>query len=308
MGNNEILYWLSANRAGSWAQFRSAVEDLVPRGDEAVAGPDRPYLRIRFNIQQLGHVEFFEHGCENGWRVAPPVLALSEQSNGVVGILCGARLPNLIRKIEEVADSVRREQHTGAEHPDVFRLVGDHASDLEDVAQRAGVLFQPYAPLSILSCLPRVLDLKAWNSNESPLPFGRDTNITRFELTKRSCRWVESSVEDAKRARDGLFRVTRFQRREHYLRLNGRTFRVRSQVGNYFVAAVRRRQLLRYDRTACQLIVPDVCRPPMLVDRALILCSGFLPRHDKETSTLTYSDIPEGIAGKAASILCQDRL
>jgi len=92
------------------------------------------------------------------------------------------------------------------------------------------------------------------------------------------------------------------------LRRDGQTFRVRSQVGNYYVAAVRRRQLLRYDSAARQLIVPDVCRPPLLVDRALILCSGFLPRYDNATSTLTYSDIPEGIAGKAASILCQNRL
>jgi hypothetical protein len=153
-----------------------------------------------------------------------------------------------------------------------------------------------------------VLDLNAWQGKETPLPFGRDTNVTRFELTRRTCRWVESSVEDAKRARDGLFRVTRFQRREHYLRLDGQTFRVRGQVGNYFVAAGRRRQVLRFDHVARQLIVSDVCRPPLLVDRALILCSGFLPRHDAAAGTLTYSEIPEGIAGKAASILCQDRL
>ena len=30
MGPNELLFWLSARREGSWPQYRSAVEELVP--------------------------------------------------------------------------------------------------------------------------------------------------------------------------------------------------------------------------------------------------------------------------------------
>jgi hypothetical protein len=46
----------------------------------------------------------------------------------------------------------------------------------------------------------------------------------------------------------------------------------------------------------------------MLVERALVICSGQPPRYDRQTGMLTYLDIDGGIAGFAAEILCQTLL
>jgi hypothetical protein len=307
MGPNKLLYWLSANREGSWTRFRSAVERIIHSEPDSNADAERLPLfqRLRFNLQQLAHVEFDTQGCEDGWRVAPPVLALAPQRDCVVGILCGARLPQFVRTLQKGTSHVRLERHEGPEHPDVIRLVSEDASRLEEAARSVGAGIQFHAALAILSCLPRISDLKGWHATEAELPRGRDWKVFRFEIARKVCKWVESSVQEANQSRTGLFRFMRFQR-EHYLRLDGRTYRVRGQLGNFYLLAQRRRQLLRYDRTTRDLTVPSVCRPPVLVDRALVLCSGFLPRHDADEGLLTYGDVPEGIAGLAATILCQE--
>ncbi len=307
MGPNELLFWLSARHAGSWSQFRSAVEEIMENDSNATSSPDGIplYQRMRFSLQQLAHVEFDANGCESGWRVAPPVLALSPQKGCVLGILCGARLPELVRTLQEEAESVRFERYKGPEHPDVIRFLAEDTGILEALAGRIGVVVQRHASVSILSCLPRITDLYGWHAREAALPFGRDWKVSRFEVIRRRCRWVDSSVEEANKTRDGLFRFTRFQR-EHYLRLDGRTYRVGGQIGKFYQVVQRRRQLLRYDRATRQLTVPDICRPPLLVDRALVLCSGFLPRYDSAPGILTYKEVPAGIAGKTATILCQE--
>jgi hypothetical protein len=49
-------------------------------------------------------------------------------------------------------------------------------------------------------------------------------------------------------------------------------------------------------------------QPPLLTERALILCSGFPPLLSTARGLpyLTYRDIPEDIAGLAAEVLKQD--
>jgi hypothetical protein len=210
-----------------------------------------------------------------------------------------------VRALQEEAESVRFERYEGPEHPDVIRFLAEDSGTLEALASRTGVAVQRYASVSILSCLPRITDLYGWHAREATLPFGRDWKVGRFEVMRRRCRWVDSSVEEANKTQDGLFRFTRFQR-EHYLRLDRRTYRVGGQVGKFYLVVQRRRQLLRYDRVTRQLTVPDICRPPLLVDRALVLCSGSLPRYDSGSGTLTYKEVPEGVAGKTATILCQE--
>src|SRR3954453_4269795 len=87
MGVNELLLWLSANRAGSWSGFRSAVDDLVRTDDGGVVASEGlpVYHRLRFQLQQLGHVEFNANGCADGWRVAPPTLAMQCDDDRRIG-------------------------------------------------------------------------------------------------------------------------------------------------------------------------------------------------------------------------------
>lgn len=309
MGPNELLFWLSARREGSWPQFRSAVEEIISEGD---GGNNKTpegfplYQRLRSNLQSLAHVEFDATGCEDGWRVTPPTLALSRQAaRSFVGILCGARLPETIRQFEHAAGTAY-EHHTIPEQPDVIRVMAPSTEPLMALAASAGMRAQPDAPTAILSCLPHADNLAMWR--ETPLPFGKDWKVGRFEIGRKLCRWTTSSVTEANQILDGLFRFTRFQIPDHFLRIGGRTFKISGQAGKFFLLAKRGRQVLRYDHSTQSLTVPGICQPPLLADRALVLCSGYIPHYDSAKRVLVYREVPEGIAGLAADILRQPGL
>ncbi len=306
MTPNELLFWLSARRCGSWVQFRAAVDELGldNGGDEAVQSEGYPlYRRLRFNLQSLGHVEFNANGCENGWRVALPVLALNSHDGHTTGVLCGARLPQLISCFLANAAPFNCQIRAFPECPDAILVSASDPSPLFGLAQTIGVRCQPDAPVTLLARLPRVTDA-AWSAPVE-LPFGRDWIVHRFVVERRSCRWTDSSVEEARRASTGLFRFTRFSRPDHFVRSAGRTFRISGQVGKYRILLEKRRNILRFDRQTRCLTVPAICRLPMLVERALVICSGKPPRYNQQTGTLTYFDVNDGTAGFAADILCQ---
>jgi hypothetical protein len=85
MGPDELLLWLSARREGSWGQFRSAAEEILLGADGAPAnGRAVSYQEIRFALEQLGHADFEGRDGEGGWRVAPPVLAVSRQPENFI--------------------------------------------------------------------------------------------------------------------------------------------------------------------------------------------------------------------------------
>jgi hypothetical protein len=67
---------------------------------------------------------------------------------------------------------------------------------------------------------------------------------------------------------------------------------------------------LRFDRKERHLSLPAIFRPPLLTERALVLCSGFPPFFSvvRGWPTLTYREVPEEVAGMAAEVLRQDFL
>jgi hypothetical protein len=304
MGPDELLFWLSSRREGSWGQFRSAVEEILgePDVDSGTDGGVPFYQKMRFSLEQLGHVEFEGRGREGGWRVASPVLAASRQATGFLGVTCGARSPHLMVRFQAVAGPHCEVVGNGL-HPSVVRIFTPEVGALSQMASDAGLGFQPDAPISILSCLSRVERLAG--SKPAQLPFGHDFEVSRFAVRRYSCTWMPSSDDEAARGGDGLYRFVRFQVPEHYLKLGGRVLRVDGQTAKFFLLARRGRQVLRYDRSTRSLSVPGICRPPLLVDRALSLCTGYPAAYEPKRRTLTYAGISEDIAGFAASLLSQ---
>ena len=104
MKANELLFWLSARREGSWRQFRAAVEEIHAAENDidgdGITSPDDTfplYQQLRLDLERLAHVEFFAKGCEEGWRVAPPTLAAHPVDGGVRAVLCGAAFTRIVR-------------------------------------------------------------------------------------------------------------------------------------------------------------------------------------------------------------------
>lgn len=311
MTPNELLLWLSARKEGSWPQFRGAVEtlDLVDARDEMDEGFSLPlHQRVRFNFERLAHVEFDAAGCENGWRVVPPTLAVSQSERTSLGILCGARTLKLLRKIEQAAAGLTVERMVHPDCPDVLRIHAPEAQILVALAKHTGILCQFDTPAALLSHLPAIDAIKGWH--REPLPStGKDWDVKQFVIERKVMKWRKVTLQDANApGSEGVFCFTRFQVPRYFLRENGETISLPGAFAKYRILSRQRRRVLRYDRHSKQLSLPAILRPPLLTERALILCSGFPPSLDIKYNrrTLTYRDVPEEIAGMTAEVLRQD--
>lgn len=309
MSLEHLLLWLSAKGQGSWSQFRGAVEEFCAEqyygspvvddeGDRSVkAGSDLPvYHRVRFDLSRLGHVEFFSKKERQYWRVVPPSLTLFSRSPGE-GLLCGARSPNLLKEMSSELDVIRL---AAPGMPDRIMVRGSTEAVVRG-ASRVGLLIQLDAPTAMLLALPDARDPATWHP--MAVPETPSWTVHRFS-SSRLC-WDETTGKDALIIRTGLFRFIMGHQRFYYLLWRGRAYRVSVQVGKYAVMR-KRRGLLTYDTSSQTLSVPAVCRPPLLIERALVLCSGLLPSFDPRSRRLEYSNVYPEVASLTAQLLRQE--
>lgn len=312
MNANALLYWMSARCQGSWQQFRAAVEELRLGETNHVEGEDDDapdeyalplYQTLRFNLQRLGHAEFFAGASGADWRVTPPSLAMTKHARGWLGILAGARSRTLLNRVYSVAEDGNLETRAIPGYPDQILFVGGDRAAIANAAERAGLLVQSDAPAALLASLPPIDDTCV--RHLAQLPFGADWKVERFLCDVLS--WRAATLNDAESAAGDLFRFSlRHQRHVLFCGKSG-AFRIPGQAGKYLALRRRRRQVLGYDAKTQVLSVPASCRPPFLVERALILCSGVPPSYEgnSRTGTLSYAEIPDGVAAIAAGLLRQ---
>jgi hypothetical protein len=305
MKANELLLWLSARREGSWQQFRAAVEELHS-GDADTDAEDNDefplHQQLRLDLERLAHAEFFARDCEEGWRVAPPTFAAHAMPAGVRAVLCGARSPAVCERVLRIGEKVGCETLDSPCAPEVIRLLAPDTSTLAEVATQAGVCLQTDAPLAILSHLPRC-DRPSRGSKQAELPVGADWRIREFDGTGLC--WRRTDRRRVELARTGLFEFQHYQQWIYFLRRNGVTFKMGRGTALYALLSRSRRDLLRYYASTQTLCLPAICRPPRLLERALVLCSGLPPTYDAATACLTYADVPPEIASLAAELLRQ---
>jgi hypothetical protein len=285
--------------------------DLANSTTEAEEDASLPiHQRVRFNLERLGHIEFSAEESGEGWRVVPPTLALFQYGGRATGVLCGARTLPLLESLERAANELVFERLPHPDCPDVLRIHAPNAQVLIDLAQREGILCQADTPTALLSHLPSVDSIKGWN--RAPMPIaGKDWDVKQFVVERKTMKWRTITLQDANAPGvEGLFRITRFQRPEYFLREGRETIKLPGAVAKYYTLFRLRRRVLKYDRKERSLTLLAIFRPPLLTERGLILCSGFPPSLSEVRGrpTLTYRDIPEEVAGMTAEVLRQDLL
>ena len=260
--------------------------------------------RIRFNLSRLAHVEFDGSEDSDDWRAAPPVLAVAKTPAGFSGVLCGARSSDLLDRFQAASAAFPVEKIPLPDCPDALRVSSANIAGLERVAYASGASIQPEAAASLLSVLDPIGHTCFGHPQE--MPFGKDLTVERFAVEKHRCRW-ETVDSGALASADGLYRCTRWQQREHYLRRGGTFLPVAGQIGKFIILNTFGRNVFRYNPQSWHLKIAAMCRPPPLIDRALHLCSGTLPSEAarKQGTILTYENIPPGVASLAAELLGQ---
>jgi len=304
---------MSARTQGSWRQFRSAVEEFhgeatdTDKDDETgddQASSDLPvYQGVRMALERLAHAEFVFSGTERRWRIVPPAMVVTQQGTQWVGILCGARSPGLINELTRLPSTVSQDVQEASGMPDRIRLLASSLAELSQVGEQLQTLVQIDAPSALLAAIPPVDDPRSRYPAEPPVAPG--WTIEHFSTA--TLRWEAAGYHHVREATEGLFRFVMKYQRFHYLRWQGRTFRVPVQVGKYAILRRRRtRKLVGYDRDRGVLSVPVTCRPPLLIERALVICSGLLACLNPVTGRLEYSEVPLSVAQMAAGLLRQE--
>ena len=188
-----------------------------------------------------------------------------------------------------------------ASYPDQILITPRAVTRWSATAEEPAFFLQDDAPAALLASLPPVDDPRVRYHTE--LPFGSDWRIERFS----------SSILSG-----GLQRSTTLElpRRVSFVSLSGTSAtccsaagalrrRIPGQVGKYLVLRRRRRQVLRYDVVKANALDAASCRPPFLIERALILCSGSPPTyeavHEADLSIRRHSEGYRRDCGGASS-------
>jgi hypothetical protein len=311
MSANEVLLWMSARQQGSWQQYRAAFEQLfvddgASEGDLSVSGGRGNFAahhELRFNLSRLGHVEFTAGQHVLTWRVAPPVLAVSTLPDDTwLGIAAGARSLPLLNEIMNSGLSLGPEPH--AVCPDVHLLRSPDVSRLVALADRIGMFVQRDAPAAILASI-KPLDFVA-SSTQTTVPAGDLWTFERFCETE--CRWLRSTRAEAIGAAGSLFQARAPHAKQSFICRRGDVRAVSPAVGKYVVLRRARRHVLRYDAKNRRLSVLAGCRPPELIERALVLCSGRPPDYEsvEGRGVVHYLNVTASIAATVGSLLHQE--
>lgn len=265
---NELLYWMSIRRSGSAKTFASKVA-------EAAKGPAgaAPHKIAEWNLACLGHAEFLQAAGSDGWRIAPPVLAAVEGPNGSRGVLCGARTPRLVERVTQAAaaSGARLHQYQQPFGPDVVEVTVKQPTELESIAAASHTRLQWNAPLALLACVPGP---KSLSLEPTDIPIG-GWIVSQF--SKATFEWLPSTQPTALAATSGLFRFRSDYETKYVLIEDGSPFACEPSIAKYRLFK-RRDRALRYSAAEKKLSIHSACRPPSLVERALVLCSGELPR------------------------------
>jgi hypothetical protein len=294
---NELLLWMSARRSGSAQSFRARVAALYPVGSQ-LARSSAAYWQAVWGLSKLGHAEFAESAGGRGWRVAPPVLAAGDFFGPPRAVLCGARTEGLRAALINSAggDRVSTLPQSGA--PDTVEVRASSTSALDDIARRTRIPIQWNAPLAILAVCPTV---KAAPVQERTIPVGAGWSVTRF--SKSSLAWVGASAAEAQQtASGGFFRFRADYGTTYILKEGGRAWSCDPAIGKYRVLT-RRHRPLAYLPATQELSISAACRPPDLVERALVVGSGRLPEF--RAGRIVYGQVVRAAAEAAASLLGQ---
>ena len=251
------------------------------------------------DLSLLAHIEIQQDGA---WRVAPPAFAVigNEADGGKTAILCGARTQGVLGRLTRACElndgDLKMIPQT--DRPQCIIVEAGSASALFAIAEAAGISCQRDAGFTLLACLPTIRD---WPRTPCLMVAGKVAEVRRF--SKTDLHWIPSSLEEASQAVRGLFRI---KREWDWITLIKNGKESQSQIDVYAgrlaaAAGAKKIHLNMSSRTFC---IPLALKPPIIVSRALTLCSGILPKIDRMNGNrqLKFTNIPNRAARLAVAI------
>jgi hypothetical protein len=123
--------------------------------------------------------------------------------------------------------------------------------------------------------------------------------VQRFSASKR--RWVESSLTDANALLRGFFRIKRDYDSVSILKSGASDCAyIDDRAGRLFVASELR--LVSWEGATRAFSLPVELCPPMLIARALALCTGALPQFNRPSRRISFGGVGPAMQRLALAI------
>ncbi len=292
-----LLEWMSERGSGSWHHFRDAHAWLLTRGGQDAGAV--PAARTLDHLSRLGHVESAR--AESRWAVAPPVVTVVPGAS-VHAVVVGSRTRPLQQALRDAIGDRQNLELVGRpqdEGPEILYVSCNDERALEQLAGQVGAVYEHSVSERLSQLLPPLNDLL--KSAAAPPPLS-GYGVSRWDLDSRRFAPIRETEQP------GLYRYEVYGAHQYRFTADGQHFAdVDLHTGRYAELHRLGRTALRYTPETINglLIAPAWADLPILHARSAILCSGLLPRFDRDQHCLTYRNVPLMIASRIAESLGQ---
>lgn len=268
---NQLLYWLSAQREGSWQNFRNAWNELKIG---QISDARHHFRRLRL----LSHCEYLDNGGR--WTICPPCFVNIESTdNRYLCFLAGGRSPQLLEMLANT--KLIPQSSRGA--PDAIFISFEGYTEAQfvssEIFRQTGCSIQlpGNASLRLANLLP---DIMGW---QNTLLTKISVNSDRYKIHQWTgddfSKWVDRPTEF------GMYQLTDTIVVEkapvYYFFYNpienqwyqGDWYGLR-YLGNRYLNNL---PVLKHNSSEKLLFVPSSHRLPDIYEKALVLASGELP-------------------------------
>jgi hypothetical protein len=322
LNSDRLLYILSAKQDLSWTAFKSAFATLYPSiasvsdlEKQSIDGKRREVVR---SLQSLGHCDFDFTG--NRVYVAPPALVRLPRAMSPQAVLTGARSPQTLEQIKDICNSLSNHTKVEIQPDDALSLIPrritiqvEDVEELRKIANSLKIHFKDnpaaWEILNFAGSLQDYLATRKWSS--APEINWKHQTFHTSSLTFQPSKDTDSNI----RLRQ-YNHPTRNTQIHYFWRNDGQSAEIDRDWGRYVVLSAIHLNTLVYDKRKFMMAVPVSAKLPQLLERALTLCSGYVPEYKDRLESLSkilpkvrgfklFQAIPPQIAEMTAAKLSQ---
>lgn len=224
------------------------------------------------------------------WSVPPPAVCSTEDGNGFFsGFRCDPLIELALEELNGLGGTALVIEQEGAPRHIGFRNV-----DLDALAERLSSLEDPlgrsfsFVEQPALDLVRAITSIGGLEASLVPISTGASPrNLQCFDV--EGARWRRAEALSG----EGAYRFDHAGRVYVYRAVDGREFMGPQQVIKLLAARQRGSRLHRYDEQSQELVSTRGAEPVGLLARALVACSGRLPRKDDRGLTVFENVRPE---------------
>ena len=313
-----LLFALSAKRRVSWPIFKQWFEEVHQKAIiEGQGEVDVRVASIRWQALRtmscLGHIDLHFDKGDIQVVAAPPLLAALPSRGSTRAVLCGARSPNTVGKLQEAASTYGVEILVGSQEasnpyvPTRVALCADSTANIHDVAASIDLRFIDFPPARSLArvsiSIQEYRKRLTW-SKETELNWHReDYDPVRLQFLPRG--------ETAPQTRLSRYQNPTTSIWHYQLRRSGEWTDIELDWGRYAILALSSHRVLKYDWSTRRVYVPLGAPLPTLLARAFGLCNGQFSTLFECMQSQTaqryyvYDDVPPSVFKTVANKLAQ---